>query len=79
VTQRWYVTKDGRNRLGPYSTSARCEMAGTGLLSPEDMVLVEGQDQWIPTRSFPGLLPDFGAPPPTTANSESGRHVPNGS
>lgn len=59
MAERWYVTKDGRSRLGPYSWQTLCAMALDGSLLPADMLLREGGHKWMRADAAPGLFDDF--------------------
>jgi transglutaminase-like putative cysteine protease len=53
---RWFVTKDGRTRLGPYTAEQLRELALDGRLVPDDMILLEGRTKWIPARDIKSLF-----------------------
>jgi hypothetical protein len=53
---RWFVTKDGHTRLGPYTAEQLRELACDGRLGPEDMVLLEGRTKWTAARDIQSLF-----------------------
>lgn len=53
----WFIARDNR-REGPFTSEHLRQMARDHLLGPDDMVLKEGAQRWIPARSIQGL---FGA------------------
>lgn len=57
MSQRWYVTHDGRTRLGPYSSAQLRQMARDGSLKPDDMILLDGRGKWTRAGSTKGLYP----------------------
>jgi hypothetical protein len=57
VAQLWYVSTDGRTRLGPYSASSLRSMARSGRLKPGDLVMPKGQPKWSKAGRVPGLFP----------------------
>jgi DNA-directed RNA polymerase subunit RPC12/RpoP len=83
MSQRWYVTKDGRNRLGPYSDETLRQMALDGSLSPDDMILLEGGSRWTRAGNASGLFdPPEEVPEvplePATQGQGGGRSQPTG-
>ena len=62
---RWYLARN-RQKYGPYSIEQLRQMASSGHLFPEDMLLQEGTQQWVAASSVQGLFPSTGvAPRPT--------------
>ena len=65
---RWYVARDGKTQ-GPYPTEQLQQQVASGLLRPGDLVCAEGNREWKPASTIPGLFPggeeEFIAPVPT--------------
>ena len=53
----WYVARN-KQKSGPYSSAQLKRMAVSGQLGPEDMLLHEGQKQWVKAGAVPGLFPE---------------------
>ncbi len=51
----WLVAQ-GKQKVGPFSTSHLAQLASSSQLSPEHMVLLDGSTKWRPAQSVPGLL-----------------------
>jgi predicted Zn finger-like uncharacterized protein len=51
----WFVARD-KVKLGPYSSAQLKELAKTGQLWPEDMVLKEGERKWVAASAIKGLF-----------------------
>jgi predicted Zn finger-like uncharacterized protein len=51
----WYVARD-KVKLGPFSSAQLKELAKTGQLWPEDMVLKEGERKWVAASAIKGLF-----------------------
>jgi hypothetical protein len=68
MANQWFITRDGKQRYGPFSDVQLRELASSGRLSPSDMLWTDGAKQWRPASSIHGLfgqlclarhLPDF--------------------
>jgi hypothetical protein len=61
MAAEWYYTAN-RQQMGPVSWSELCQLAGTGLLKPTDLVWKDGMADWV-RASSQGLFregkPDF--------------------
>jgi uncharacterized protein (TIGR03066 family) len=53
----WYVARD-KQKAGPYSSAQLKGMAAAGQLRPDDMLLREGQMQWVMAGTARGLFPE---------------------
>jgi uncharacterized protein (TIGR03066 family) len=53
----WYVARN-KQKSGPYSSAQLKRMAASGQLGPEDMILREGQKQWVTAGTVRGLFPE---------------------
>jgi hypothetical protein len=60
VSSNWYFTKNGKDRLGPFTFEQLRQLAAGGLLAPANLVLEDGSRKWTPAGSIQGLFP----PPP---------------
>jgi hypothetical protein len=54
--EEWYYTKDGKNRVGPVSSSDLQALARSGELGPTDLVWKEGMAQWTPASLIKDLF-----------------------
>src|SRR5947209_3540347 len=61
---RWYYTPDNRERLGPVTPEQLRQLACSGTIRPEHMVMQEGVGKWVPAAQVKGLFPESAAPPP---------------
>jgi hypothetical protein len=61
---RWYYTPDNRQRMGPVLFEQLQQLALSGILRPEHMVLCEGTVRWVPATEVKGLFPRSPARPP---------------
>ena len=52
---RWFYTKDGKNKVGPVSFSMLQQMAVSGIVQPNDMVYQEGT-RWMQAKTIPDLF-----------------------
>jgi hypothetical protein len=57
MASKWYFTRNGRDRLGPFTSKQLRQLAATGQLVPTDMVLKEGNSRWVEAGSIPKLFP----------------------
>jgi hypothetical protein len=65
----WYFTRDGKQRLGPFTSEQLRQLAAGGLLESSHMVLKDGSRKWVPAGSIRGLFPSappIAAPAPAT-------------
>src|SRR5581483_9111007 len=53
---RWYYARD-RRKVGPVPLTELRRLLAEGELRPDDMVLQEGQRQWLPASALPDLSP----------------------
>jgi hypothetical protein len=59
----WYYTTDNRQRLGPVTADQLRQLALSGAVRPEHMVMREGGDKWVPAAKVKGLFPEPAASP----------------
>jgi hypothetical protein len=66
---RWYYSPNNKQRLGPVSTEQMRQLALSGALSPEHMVMREGGRNWVLAAKVKGLFsePSPAKPPPAPA------------
>ncbi len=65
MTDQWYYTKDGKNKVGPFPFVVLQQLAGSGVVQPTDMVRQEGgPPQWVQAQSVPGLFSPTPVQPP---------------
>jgi hypothetical protein len=68
MTAHWFFTRDGKQRLGPFTSDQLRQLASGGLLDPSHMVLKVGVRKWVPAGAIRGLFPPTpSAPPPAIA------------
>ena len=60
---RWFLTRDGKQRHGPFSDSQLRQMASQGKLLPSDLLWRDESAQWVSASSVGGLFPET---PPNT-------------
>src|SRR5579875_327114 len=53
---RWFMTRDRKQRHGPFSDAQLRQLASSGKLLPSDMLWLEGSTQWVPANSINGLF-----------------------
>src|SRR5947209_7440585 len=53
----WFYTQNGRAAPAPVSPEQLKQLAGGGLLRPDDLVWKEGMPNWVPAASLKGLFP----------------------
>jgi tetratricopeptide (TPR) repeat protein len=51
----WFYARN-RQKVGPVSREQLQQLAASGQLKPDDMVLQEGSRNWVPARSVPGVF-----------------------
>ena len=54
---RWYITRDGEKRSGPFSFAELQQLAASGALGRADLVWMEGRDYRVTAESLCGLFP----------------------
>ena len=57
----WFIAR-GKERVGPYSLEQLRTLAGRRELTPQDMVLQQGQARWQQAKDVPGLYATVSAP-----------------
>ena len=55
--QEWYVRKDSKEKLGPFSAAQLKQLAKSGKLSPTDLIWREGLEKWMSATNAKGLFP----------------------
>lgn len=60
ATAGWFLARN-KKKLGPYSAAQLRQMAGDGELDRDDMLLREGQQQWVKAETLRGLFPEAAA------------------
>jgi S1-C subfamily serine protease len=63
MTNQWYYTPDGRNRMGPVPLGHLQQLARSGQLQPTHMVRREEDPKWAAAGSFAELFPPRQQPP----------------
>jgi DNA recombination protein RmuC len=53
IGSNWFLTRDGKQKEGPFSGDKLQELVDSGALESTAMVLAEGERKWIPVRLFP--------------------------
>jgi hypothetical protein len=53
---RWFITRDRKQRHGPFSDAQLRQLASSGRVLPSDMLWLEGSTQWVPANSIDGLF-----------------------
>jgi hypothetical protein len=56
MANRWFITRDGKKRYGPFSDSQLRQLVPSGRLLPSDMLWLEGAPTWVPASSVNGLF-----------------------
>jgi hypothetical protein len=57
MSPQWYFTVDGKRKIGPVSSEQLRELAASGAVQPENMVLKLGAGRWVPAFKIRGLFP----------------------
>jgi hypothetical protein len=68
----WYVTRDGKKLLGPYSSEQLKQLAASGKLKPTDMLRKGNAATWMPASRINGLFDR----PPTKVPKDAGSVIP---
>jgi hypothetical protein len=58
MSPQWYFTVDGKRKIGPVSSKQLRELAASGTVQPENMVLKLGAQRWVPAFKIRGLFPE---------------------
>lgn len=66
MAQEWFYTRDGKNKIGPISSTELRSLAKSGELWTTDMVFKHGTKQWVPAGRIKGLF--------TNTNLEAAPH-----
>lgn len=53
---RWFITRDRKQRHGPFSDAQLRQLASAGKLLPSDMLLLQGSARWVAASSIDGLF-----------------------
>jgi hypothetical protein len=56
MAKRWFMTRDGKKRYGPFSRAQLRQLVSSGRLLPSDMLWPEGAPKWVPASSVSGLF-----------------------
>ena len=56
---RWFIARN-KEKVGPFSPMDLKQLAGFGLLKPEEFLLMEGASKWVEANSVPWLFPAAG-------------------
>ena len=75
MAQEWFYTKDGKGRVGPFSSSELQAFAKSGQLLPADMVWKQGMSQWTAANAVKGLFTKVESTPKSAAVPVAG-HAP---
>ena len=57
MASRWYFTRNGKDRLGPFTSKQLWQLAVLEQLLPTDMVFLEGGRKWVQANKVKGLFP----------------------
>jgi hypothetical protein len=60
MSSRWFITRDGKSRFGPFNQNQLCDLVRFGKLRPTDMVIREDMQRWVFASTIEWLF----APPP---------------
>lgn len=56
TVEEWFYARDGK-KCGPFSPTQLKQLAGAGVLRPEELVWKTGMAKWVPASSIPALFP----------------------
>jgi hypothetical protein len=56
MANRWFITRDGKQRHGPFSDAQLKQMASSDKILASDMIWREGTQKWVPASSIRGLF-----------------------
>jgi hypothetical protein len=62
MADQWFIVRDDKKH-GPYTLVQMKQLAASGKLLPIDMVLEEGQGQWVPASQVEAIFPRTGIKP----------------
>lgn len=79
MTDHWYYTHDGKNKIGPVPFAVLQQLAASGALHPNHMVLHEGgENRWVQAKAVLGLFPEATVQPPLAMPAEPSTPTPLG-
>jgi TM2 domain-containing membrane protein YozV len=64
MADAWYLSHDGKQSFGPYTTEQMKEFAGEGRLHANSKVWRDGMADWVEARTLPELFGGRTPPPP---------------
>jgi TM2 domain-containing membrane protein YozV len=64
MADAWYLSHDGKQSFGPYTTEQMKEFAGEGRLQANSKVWRDGMPDWVDARTLPDLFGGRTPPPP---------------
>src|ERR1043165_6328117 len=56
MSSQWFYTRDGKSKVGPFSSAQFHALANAGELHPTDMVLKLGTSKWVLADQIEGLF-----------------------
>jgi len=62
--EEWFISRDRKSNLGPYSWEKLRELATHGEISPTDMVWKSGMENWVVASEVQGIFKVAAGPPP---------------
>lgn len=74
MSDNWYYTQDGKNKIGPVPFTVLQQLATSGALQPTNMVRQESSGRWSQAKDVPGLFST--ATPQPQPSSASGIQQP---
>ena len=72
MAELWNIARGGK-KLGPYSLVQMKQMASTGDLLPQEMVLQDGAKKWIPASDFKEFFTSTGTEPASESSGSSSK------
>ena len=74
MPNQWYMTRNNKERLGPFSIADLHEMADAGQIQPSDMLLQQGAPKWVTADSVAGVRRRrIGLPPSRSSQASRGQ------
>jgi TM2 domain-containing membrane protein YozV len=75
MADAWYLSHDGRQSFGPYTTEEMKEFAASGRVGAGSKVWRDGMADWVEARTMPELFGGRTPPPPMPGQSLRPPHL----
>jgi hypothetical protein len=75
MSDNWYYAKNGQ-RFGPFRFDQIRQLAASGVLHANDMLMNEAAGQWVSAQAVAGLFTALGVPPVSTSDASAAPEAP---